>query len=235
MWGDLISAGALIAGGLLGHNAAQKGLNWQKHLARNQIQMRVADAKKAGISPLAALGASLYSGGWTSNNALGQGVADAGAAVAGAIQKRADQAKADELFDLQREKLQAEIFETRARAGREAAEAGSIAHDMAQASQIARLAQTAGINKDGEQNMLPPGTVLRTSLGNIVLDEDASQEIVEQELGGGIGELHGFIRGLKAWLKNAGDSESDLRALKDLRRRAEARRIRDERRGRVTE
>lgn len=62
MLGNLISAGASLIGGLLG-NKSQKDANednykGQKEFAQNSVQWRAADAKKAGISPLFALGMS---------------------------------------------------------------------------------------------------------------------------------------------------------------------------------
>lgn len=121
--GPAISAGASLFGGLLGNNAAQKSLNWQKHLARNQVQMRVADAKKAGISPLAALGASLYSGGWTSGNALGDGIAAAGQAIGDHVSRASERKMAAELHQASLDKLRAETAESQARAQSETANA----------------------------------------------------------------------------------------------------------------
>lgn len=121
--GAIIGAGGSLLGGLMGSNAAQKGLNWQKHLARNQIQMRVADAKKAGISPLAALGASLYSGGWSSGNALGDGIAAAGQAIGDHVSRAGERKMATELHQASLDKLRAETAESNARAQAETAQA----------------------------------------------------------------------------------------------------------------
>ena len=77
VWPALISAGAGLLGGYLQNRsqsaansksiAAQQAINDQQlafanHLNRNRIQMTVEDAKKAGIHPLAALGASSVGG-----------------------------------------------------------------------------------------------------------------------------------------------------------------------------
>lgn len=61
MLGELISAGASLAGGLLGSNAADKQARLQKQFAKKGIQWKVADAKAAGIHPLYALGANTIS------------------------------------------------------------------------------------------------------------------------------------------------------------------------------
>lgn len=62
MLGSLISAGAGLIGGLLGNKANAKANDQnaalQKEAAQNQVQWRVADANKAGVSPLVALGMS---------------------------------------------------------------------------------------------------------------------------------------------------------------------------------
>lgn len=71
--GPLISAGANLFGGIFGSNKAaeQAELNRQMQLqfAQNAIQWKVADAQKAGVHPLFALGASTSSYTPVSNNA----------------------------------------------------------------------------------------------------------------------------------------------------------------------
>lgn len=61
----LISAGSSLIGGLLGRksssDAAEEQADLQKEFARNAIQWKVADAKKAGVHPLYALGAQTTS------------------------------------------------------------------------------------------------------------------------------------------------------------------------------
>jgi len=61
MLGSLISAGADLLGGLIGKSSADKQSAMQKEFAQNGIQWKVADAKKAGIHPLYALGANTMS------------------------------------------------------------------------------------------------------------------------------------------------------------------------------
>lgn len=61
MLGSILGGIAKIGGGLisnfLGNKAADEQADLQKEFAQNSIQWRVADAKKAGIHPLYALGA----------------------------------------------------------------------------------------------------------------------------------------------------------------------------------
>lgn len=94
--GSAIGAVGSIAGGILGANSAQNvaGMNYeaQKEFAQNGIRWKVEDAKRAGIHPLYALGASTQgyspSGGYTGD----YGIADA-AAHLGQGFERAQQAK----------------------------------------------------------------------------------------------------------------------------------------------
>lgn len=62
MLGSLISGAADLVGGLLGRKSAEKANKEnaanQKEFAQNSVQWRVADAQKAGVSPLFALGMS---------------------------------------------------------------------------------------------------------------------------------------------------------------------------------
>lgn len=62
MLGSIISAGANLVGGLFGSKSQDKAnkenIKYQKQYAQNQVQWRAADARKAGISPLVALGMS---------------------------------------------------------------------------------------------------------------------------------------------------------------------------------
>lgn len=65
MWGHLIAAGATLGAGLLGSRSLsnQRAANeqLQREFANNAISWRVADAKRAGIHPLYALGAPTMS------------------------------------------------------------------------------------------------------------------------------------------------------------------------------
>lgn len=65
MLGELIKAGGSLLGGLFGKKSTDKAneqnIKLQREFAQNGVQWKVADARKAGISPLAALGASTAS------------------------------------------------------------------------------------------------------------------------------------------------------------------------------
>ena len=94
--GSVVSAVGSIAGGILGANSAQNvaGMNYeaQKEFAQNGIRWKVEDAKRAGIHPLYALGASTQ--GYSPSGGYGGdfGISDA-AAQFGQGFERAQQAK----------------------------------------------------------------------------------------------------------------------------------------------
>lgn len=84
MFGELISAGAGLLGGLFGKSSQEKAnrqnIEFQKKFAQKGIQWRVADAKAAGIHPLAALGASTasFSPSVVGDTSLGSAIGQAG-------------------------------------------------------------------------------------------------------------------------------------------------------------
>lgn len=65
MFGELLSFGGNLLGGLLGRSSAssqaREQMRMQEAFAKNSVRWRVADAKRAGIHPLAALGAQTHS------------------------------------------------------------------------------------------------------------------------------------------------------------------------------
>lgn len=107
--GSLIGAGSSLAGGMINATTsktiAREQMRLQKEFAQNGIQWRVEDAKKAGLHPLYAIGASgaSYTPVSQDSSAMGNAVADAGAYLGKAV----DQAisKADQKA-LQQENLE---------------------------------------------------------------------------------------------------------------------------------
>jgi len=102
---------------------AEKNIGLQKEFAQQGVQWRVADAKKAGIHPLAALGASLvnyqpqqvgYSGGSKTRNKIAAIARTMGVGIQSAVNKVADK----KMRQLQLEKEQAEIDLIKAQTGR---------------------------------------------------------------------------------------------------------------------
>lgn len=90
-WGDVFSPVANVIGSVLNYDSAKRNRRSQesmnnaniaanKEFAQNSIQWKVADAKKAGIHPLAALGSqgSYFSPSSVSGGDYGEGQAQAG-------------------------------------------------------------------------------------------------------------------------------------------------------------
>lgn len=94
--GSLISAGSSIAGGMINATTSKKiareQMRLQKEFAQNGIQWRVEDAKKAGLHPLYAIGASgaSYTPVSQDSSAMGNAVADAGAYLGKAVNQAID-------------------------------------------------------------------------------------------------------------------------------------------------
>lgn len=89
MLGSIIGAGASILGGILGNRSAKKQAEQQyqhqKEFAQSGIQWKVADAEKAGIHPLYALGAQTTSYQPTSVGGTDFGLPEAGQNIGRAI------------------------------------------------------------------------------------------------------------------------------------------------------
>lgn len=105
-WGAAIGAIGSLAGGLLSSKSAsdQSAANYemQKEFAKNGIRWKVADAKAAGIHPLAALGAQTASfAPIATGDYMGQAVADMGQNISRAI--AAGQSKSERAAELERQ------------------------------------------------------------------------------------------------------------------------------------
>ncbi|UDN67888.1 DNA pilot protein [robinz microvirus RP_172] len=87
MLGEIISAGANLLGGILGQNDKKKDRELQKDFAQQGIQWKVADAKAAGLHPLAALGAQTtsYAPVSVGGPSIASGVASAGQDISRAV------------------------------------------------------------------------------------------------------------------------------------------------------
>jgi hypothetical protein len=87
---SLISAGGALAGGLMSDRSARSSASKQRQMdmdfAKNQISWKVADAKRAGLHPLYALGAS---GSYSPTNVI-QGQSNTGSALGAASSQIAD-------------------------------------------------------------------------------------------------------------------------------------------------
>lgn len=109
--GSLITAGSGLLGGIFGSSSTKKAnaanTRMQYDFAKNSIQWKTEDAKRAGLHPLAALGAQGYSPtiGVMADNQMGNALADAGASIGNAVANRT----AAKLADLQLKGAAADI------------------------------------------------------------------------------------------------------------------------------
>jgi len=87
MLSALIPAAASVIGGIMGNSAKNKDIKMQKEFAQSGIQWKVEDAKKAGIHPLAALGAQTtsYAPVSVGGPSIASGLANAGQDIARGI------------------------------------------------------------------------------------------------------------------------------------------------------
>ena len=117
----LIGAGASLLGGLLGQNSQKKQMqaqiDAQREFAQSGIQWKVADAEKAGVHPLYALGAqtTAFSPIGVGGSPLAEGISQAGQSIErGMMAKASDgdrgfQAKMQALT-LQRGELESQLL-----------------------------------------------------------------------------------------------------------------------------
>lgn len=88
--GGLISGAFGLAGGLLGNRSERKAQDLQLQGAKNSIQWRVADAEKAGVHPLYAIGAPGIQIAPTQVGSLGNAVSQMGQDLSRAVYSQAD-------------------------------------------------------------------------------------------------------------------------------------------------
>lgn len=107
MLGALAGLAGSVVSGLFGNKQASDNIKYQKQFAKTGIQWRVEDAKKAGIHPLAALGANTHSfapvqgGDWS-------GLASAGQDLGRAIEARTTEKQRVDGYAAELRKLQLE-------------------------------------------------------------------------------------------------------------------------------
>lgn len=113
--GSLIGAGSSLFGGIVGainqDRAQKQEYERQKEFAQNSIGWRVADAKRSGLHPLAAIGmnSTSYTPLSTAGDPLQEGLTNAGQAIQSGIADRQAQMLQMKQLDLQNKKVQAEI------------------------------------------------------------------------------------------------------------------------------
>lgn len=113
----LIAGGARLIGGFLGQQQQKKNEQLQREFAQNSVSWRVADAKRAGIHPLYALGAPTFSPAVSSSSPMGDAIAGMGQDISRSMNATASQSTRDANVTLtnlaiQRAGLQNELLKT---------------------------------------------------------------------------------------------------------------------------
>lgn len=199
--GDLISGGSALLGGILGDKSASKQYKLAKDQFNQQmdhsIRRRVEDAKRAGIHPLYALGASVGSsptimaGQHGSGSALGDAVAAVGSNLAGSYQNRKANAEAARLAEL---KMHMEQRESQARINRDNAAARlDNVEAMARLSRNALATQALASRNTGEGTPDQSPMYLPV-FGKRTPGPYSPQQYIEDQYGGVLGEAYGISR-----------------------------------------
>lgn len=117
--GGIAGGIAGLAGSLLGQSYASADRDWQKEVMQNQYQWKAADARKAGLHPLAVLGGGAYSASpssvpdfASSLGKLGEGIGDAFTAYKNREQIAAEAAWKDEQRQMLRDEHDAKMRES---------------------------------------------------------------------------------------------------------------------------
>lgn len=175
MFGDIISAGANIIGGIMGSNSADKAraqqeaqfernIALQHEFAKNGIQWKVKDAKDAGIHPIFALGGSTAtytptSSNFTADMSMPNALSRAGQDIGRAVNATQNSAGRVDAFTKAAQALQLESL--------------SLDNDVKRselASRNARMQQQINPPMPVNQRYLIPGQA-QTALGDLVKDK----------------------------------------------------------------
>lgn len=208
MMGQLISAGGTLLSGIIGSSSAKKQtkmqIEAQREFAQNGVQWKVADAKKAGIHPLAALGAQTHSfSPVSSSDPLPEAMASASQQIGGAItksQNKADQAyiQKSQALSLQRGELENALLASQIATYNQPARQAMHIPAVGQKSIIDGQADVpSGVNmvdldvtKSGHAKHIDPAPIndvghIRTSTGGFapVMSTDAKERLEEDLVG----------------------------------------------------
>ena len=206
--GELLGAGSRILGGLFGRSSRRRAerqaagqferqMNFAEDMRDRRIQRTVADANKAGIHPLYALGASqnvsaptFIAGQHGSGSGLGTGLAEA----AGALGRSLAGKRVTPVQDAQIKMFGAQIEESNARASLARAEADSIRKRTEQQVNEVRTfpLPSARIPK---RKLSPPMTLVWSKKGRgWTPSRTTPAEVYEEEYGDLGGSLLGGAR-----------------------------------------
>lgn len=167
MWnflGGLVGGAANLLGGLFGQSnqdkIAQENIAAQQQYAQNRIQWTVADAQKAGINPLAALGNATQSfSNVAGDNSMAAGISGAGQDISRAVQAYGDSQSKEAELKLQL--LRSQIDNVNADTVGKFAEASRLSRTFASPGHpptFTRSAVGLGLNAAGSGNWPEPMT-----------------------------------------------------------------------------
>lgn len=194
MWGQIIGAGIGAIGKLFGGSSDRKAaakaqkqqMAWDRHVLQNQIQWRVEDAKKAGIHPLAALGAQIapaspLPGVPGGGDAIADGVGAIGDAIARALSKD---------VKLEQRRKEAEIRHL------EANTMLAMARSRSEIAAARRVAQSLDSGKE-ENNMLKMDPFKGVKKEHRLMKTPA--DAVERDYGDIVSGIYGLLRFMDRW------------------------------------
>lgn len=189
LFSALGSIGGGIVSGLFGQSEAKTNAKMQEKFAKKGIRWKVADAKAAGIHPLAALGASSTFTPVTSGfgDSVGAGVAAAGAAIDEANKETARGKQKSQVFELEKSRVASEIQVNSAQAKLL----------ETQALNIANQARNKALGARGAVTPIPAPENIRGPLGGWQTGATTKTQDIEDHYGGAAGEIYGLMRLLK--------------------------------------
>lgn len=177
MLGSIISGIGSVVGGLFGANSASKDRKSQKEYAQNSVQWRAADAKKAGLHPLATMG---YSG--SSYSPVGDG--GAGAAISQAGAQIGQHMNAGPKNQLATQLAQSSM----------GVDSANIELLKAQKLQILDNIRKGLVGTKGSTTQLPSAEQITGPLGGWKTGASTKTQDIEDHYGGAAGEIYGILR-----------------------------------------
>lgn len=193
MAGDLIGAGTAIYQGNKNRSATKwanrENIKYQKEFAKNALQWKVADAKKAGVHPLFGLGATTGSFTPTVQPAVNTGYAEAGSHLGNAIKNFSAEKKDPYVEQMKALDLYDRLLDIEHKANRNVS-------DQVLTSASTRAGQRSTSSKD-------KGSIKEydTGLGKIQLGNNPGLEALVPEFGEEAAEALGIGRLIKEFLR----------------------------------
>lgn len=192
-WGALLSAGGSLLGGWMSQNQADKtneaNLQAAREFAQNRVSWTVNDAKKAGIHPLAALGAQTFNPPTfqvAGQSPMGNAIADGAKAFADAF---AQEQLATQKATTEKTLAEAELARATSRT----------VIQKAAASETPKVGPWQTYVDPGYREILIEGKPFRVSTDSVPADE------IQKEYDDWVSGLYGGAKWLRDWVNNQPD------------------------------